>query len=119
MRWEQIWHRISTAPVGTLIESFDGPLFLVQGGWSSATHARVMTNRRAGGMTVEQYRAAAGPLEWALLTSDGRGARRDGWCRCRPEPDVAAWVRYEVWAETGRTAHGFLCPKCRFIVQTG
>lgn len=59
-----------------------------------------------------------GTAECAVLTADGRGARYDAWCDCPQSPAGESWVYYERWtAEFVR--HGFLCPACRKITQTG
>ena len=54
-----------------------------------------------------------------LLTADG-GPRNPGWCentyRCKAARD---WVFYERFTAEGRVAHGWLCPTCRRLIQSG
>lgn len=106
--------------LGRRVVTLDGPLYVSQGGWSREREVEVRdTPAYRDAVSVGDYRAALGPYQHATLTADGRGARRDMWCRCAPAPAVARWVRYEHWTTLGRTGHGFLCPTCRGIVQAG
>jgi hypothetical protein len=94
--WEKIWAEIRTAPVGATIQSFDGPMMLVDGGRVAPGDGR----------------------DWAALTSDGRAGHRFIPCRCKPAPAKSTLVRYEVWTfASGRISHGYLCPTCRFEVE--
>jgi hypothetical protein len=101
---------ILAAPVGTQIAH----LTKNHGGWDAATAARADATAAAG---TQEWRDALGTHQTATLTSDGRGARRDMWCECGTPG--ARWVRYEAYTAAGQDAHGFICPDCRGITQTG
>jgi hypothetical protein len=109
---------ILAATLGTAVDTVDGPLIKCRGGWPRETSERA--NAVVDPATDRQgWLAALGPHEHATLTSDGRGARTDSWCQCTPVPAIESCVRYERWTTQGRTAHGYLCPTCRHITQTG
>ena len=60
--------------------------------------------------------------EWAahvLLTGDGHSGDPRKWCHCGESESAEGWVYYERWTLSGRQAHGFLCPACRRLVQSG
>lgn len=87
----------------------------------AATWDRSATDRAdASGAPAGSPRwyTALGPRTHATLTTDGRGVI-PAWCTCRPEPPIDTWIRYEHWTTHGRDAHGYLCPHCRHITQTG
>lgn len=100
---------ILAAPTGTHIAHMQKN----GGSWDGSAEARADAAGPAG--TPEWY-AALGAHSQATLTTDGRGARRDAWCRCNTP--VTRWVRYEVYTAAGQEAHGFICPDCRSITQT-
>lgn len=115
IRAADVAQAILAARVGSDVTSFDGSLIKALGGWSRWPDEVSEANLA----DVEAWRAALGPHTHATLTADGRGARVDSWCRCVRKADGDAWVRYERWSARGREAHGFLCPACRFLTQTG
>jgi hypothetical protein len=92
-----------------------GALSIASAGWSFAAAAAA---RKAGEVGTPAWRAAIGPHEHATLTSDSQYIG-DGFCRCDPEPAITTWVRYEKWTAAGCGGHGFACPSCRRITQTG
>jgi len=113
---------ILAAPLATVFDD----LMVTHRTWPPAAEAtpafrqRLAANAAAGMPVFEAYSAALGPAAAVTLTADGRGARRDGWCRCPDaEGDDDSWIRYEHWTAEGRHAHGFLCRTCRFIKQSG
>lgn len=112
--------QILAAPVGPEpIDTPDGPLIKARGGWSKETAARADAASEAGS---DAWYAALGPHEYAVLTSDGHGARTDAWHRnelCADRADADRWVRYERYTAEGRVGHGYLCPTCRQVTQTG
>lgn len=110
---------ILAAAVGTRIDTPDGPLIIAHAGWSRQSAERPAARAADAAGDVDAYLAALGAHDHATLTADGRGARTDGWCQCEPGPPLATTVRYERWTDQGRVAHGYLCPTCRFITQTG
>jgi len=108
---------IMRAELGT---TFDG-LFKVRAGWAvdidsepDIAAAKASGNTRAYSDALRSH-----PHVHATLTADRGGVRSDGWCTCTVEPDAETWVRYERWETGGRAAHGYVCPRCRFIVQSG
>lgn len=101
---------ILAAPVGAQI----GPMNKNHGGWDADAGRRADA---AGAPGSDEWRAALGTHTEATLTGDGRGARRDMWCRCNTP--LIRWVRYEVYTAAGQEAHGFICPDCRGITQAG
>jgi hypothetical protein len=100
------------APLRTKI----GGLVVDTAGWS---RERAGKADAAGEPGSPEWIAALGGHEHATLTSDGAAADRTRWCECRPEPGGETWVRYEHWTERGRERHGFVCPACRRLTQTG
>ncbi|MCP4900900.1 MAG: hypothetical protein GY906_28365 [bacterium] len=44
-----------------------------------------------------------------------------GWCSCDTEPEAEDWKLYERYNEDGEYTgeHGFCCPKCYGVLQTG
>jgi hypothetical protein len=109
---------ILAAPIGTVLQTPDGPLIKASGGWSKETGDRA--DAVADPATdLGRWRAALGPHEDAILTADRPGGRLDSWCTCRPRPQLESWIRYEHWTTVGRVGHGYLCPVCRAITQTG
>lgn len=109
---------ILAAPLGTVIDSPDGRLSKAAGSWSKETSERAST-AVGEGADHAAWIAALGPHEDATLTADGRGAHVDSWCTCPTEPPSEAWTRYERWTAQGRAGHGYVCPRCRYLTQTG
>jgi len=59
------------------------------------------------------------PAAEAILTADGRGARIGAWCAdAGHDPGGERWVYYERWTG-GDVRHGYVCPACRKLTQTG
>jgi hypothetical protein len=113
------WAReILAVPVGASVESPDGRLVKFGGEWSPQAGVRADAVADAA-RDPHAWIAALGPHERAILTGDGHEARLDGWCTCPAPPALPSWVRYERWTAEGRVGHGFLCPFCRLITQTG
>jgi hypothetical protein len=106
----QLAAAILAAPVGTHI----GPMTKNHGGWDADAGRRADATADPGS---DEWRAALGAHTTATLTGDGRGARRDMFCRCNTP--VTRWVRYEAYSAAGQEAHGFICPDCRGITQAG
>lgn len=116
--------KVLAVPVGpTPIDTPDGPLIKCDGVWFAETVAR--PDVQAALKTAEQtgdvnlFESALGPHDTATLTFDGRLAATRNWCGCTPEPDAGAWIRYERYSARGREAHGYVCPTCRRLVQSG
>ena len=109
---------ILAAPCGATLHTADGPLIKNSGAWPKQAGERADAVADAG-RDPQAWIAALGAHERAILTGDGREARRDGWCSCLPPPALETWIRYERWTGEGRVGHGFLCPSCRFLTQTG
>ena len=109
---------ILAAPCGATLHTADGPLIKSGGVWPKQASERADAVADAG-RNPQAWIAALGAHERAILTGDGREARRDGWCSCLPPPALETWIRYERWIGEGRVGHGFLCPSCRFLTQTG
>lgn len=110
---------ILAAPVGSRVDTFDTPLTKVDGRWSpeAARRADAVADPATD---PTAWVAALGPHEHATLTADGRQAINIGWCTCDHQyPDGATWVRYERWSGRGQEAHGYVCPTCRRLTQTG
>ncbi|MFD9964905.1 hypothetical protein [Amycolatopsis sp. NPDC058986] len=109
---------ILAADLRTVVDTPDGRLVKARGGWSKqkCEHADRAANVSSD---PKGWAAALGPHEHATLTADGRGARTDSWCQCEPEPTAETWIRYERWTMQGRAVHGYLCPGCRGLTQTG
>lgn len=93
-----------------------GGLTVYTAGWSRERGAEADA---AGEPGSPVWFAALGAHQHATLTSDGGAADRARWCECQPEPSGETWVRYEFWTERGQERHGFVCPSCRRLVQTG
>lgn len=106
--------QILAAPLNQAIETPDGPLTKSHGTWSAEASQRADA---AGEVASDEWWAALGPHSEATLTGDGRGVVTTGWCTDNPSADT--WVRYERYSDRGREAHGFVCPDCRRLVQTG
>lgn len=94
-------------------------LIVVSHHWDTAASARLnellARDPDAGHDAVRQ---ALGVPASVGLSSDGRTIATDRWCACDLEPG-ADWTRYERWGLAGRLAHGFICPDCRHLVQSG
>jgi hypothetical protein len=109
---------ILAAPIGTVLQTPDGPLIKTSGGWPKETGDRA--DAAADPATdLGRWRAALGPHEDAILTADSGIGRLDSWCICRVPAGLETWVRYQHWTAEGRAGHGYLCPVCRAITQTG
>ena len=93
-----------------------GGMVVFTAGWSRERAAKADAAGKPGS---EAWFAALGDHEHATLTSDGRAADRARWCECQPEPAGETWVRYEHWTGRGVERHGFVCPACRRLTQTG
>lgn len=106
--------QILAAPLNQVIETPDGPLTKSHGTWSAEASQRADA---AGEVASDEWWAELGPHSEATLTGDGRGVVTTGWCTENPPADT--WVRYERYSDRGREAHGFVCPDCRRLVQTG
>lgn len=92
-----------------------GDMVLVSAGWSKETGEKADAIAEPG---TPEWIASLGAHEHATMTADGRGAIRDAWCLCggqAGEPEVP----YEAWTADGRIAHGYVCPACRKVAQTG
>lgn len=100
------------APLRTRV----GGLVAETGGWS---RERAAEADAAGEPGSPEWFAALGDHEHVTLTGDGGAANRSRWCECEPFPAGQDWVRYEHWTERGRERHGFVCPSCRRLTQTG
>ena len=109
---------VLTAKLRDTIDLPDGPLILFTAGWSKETSQRHPDLLTAPDVNIAEWRAAMGPYEHATLSADGRGLTAR-WCQCKPEPMPETWVRYERYTTEGRAAHGYVCPTCRHITQTG
>lgn len=93
-----------------------GGMIIYTGGWS---RERADKADAAGEPGSPEWIAALGDHEHATLTGDGRAANRTRWCECEPQPAGETWIRYEHWTERGMDRHGFVCPSCRRLTQTG
>lgn len=101
--------QILAAPCGPEpIDTPDGPMIKGHGIWLAGTVAALGNDE-----------VPALPHDIAILTSDNRDVDATDWCRCEPAPDAASWVRYERYSAAGREAHGYVCPDCRRVTQTG
>lgn len=107
---------ILAAPLGAIIDTPNGPLIKAYGGWSAEAAARADSAAEPGS---PKWLSLLGTHERASLVSDGRGCIPETWCSCQAGPDSATWVRYERYTAEGRAAHGYLCPTCRRLVQSG
>lgn len=92
-----------------------GDVKLTRRDWPLGAEERITARARVEGRAA--IAEAIGPPYGALLTSDARLVDRSDWCRCTNPADE--WVRYEYWTAEGRSAHGFACPVCRRVTQTG
>lgn len=93
-----------------------GGLTVFTAGWSKH---RADQADAAGEAGSPAWFAALGDHEHATLTSDGHAADRWRWCECKPFPAGETWVRYEHWTGQGMDRHGFVCPDCRRLTQSG
>lgn len=57
--------------------------------------------------------------ETVMLTGDGRTVWTSTWCRCAAAALMVDAVYFELWTAQGRASHGWACPGCRHVVQTG
>lgn len=110
--------KILQAPPGEVLDVPDGPLTKTNGCWSQQAADRGGA-ATAAATEPDASPGSLGPHDQAILTADGRVACLDGWCTCHPLPELDAWVRYERWTPAGRASHGYLCPACRRLTQTG
>lgn len=110
---------LSARMVATIITA-DGPLIKCAAGWTAESGARADAAADPVAQPAE-WLAALGPHDHVTLTQDGRTVHTDGWCGCATasESEGDNWVRYERWTPEGRLAHGYVCPDCRHITQTG
>jgi hypothetical protein len=100
------------APLRTKV----GGLVIDTAGWSRERAAKADAAGEAGS---PEWFAALGDHEHATLTGDGGPADRARWCECEPFPAAETWVRYEHWTGRGVERHGYVCPACRRLTQTG
>jgi hypothetical protein len=108
--------RVSDPPQA--VELPDGPLKVVGGGWSDETSDRI----EAAGIGSPEFCALIDTTPYdreVILTADGRQPTTWQWCSCAPERPMETWVRYERWTPRGRAGHGYVCPACRRLVQSG
>lgn len=105
------------AKIGEPVEMRTGELIKAAGAWSAETGKRAELVADPA-VDLAAWRAALGPHEEALLTSDGRTVRREAWCACGPAASGNP-VRYERWTLQGRQAHGWACTSCRAVAQAG
>jgi hypothetical protein len=108
----EVARMILAAPLRTEV----GGLVVFTGGWSKE---RADQARAAGEAGSPAWFAALGDHEHATLTGDGHAADRWHWCECEPFPAGGTWVMYQHWSERGMERHGFVCPDCRRLTQTG
>lgn len=108
---------IMTAPTGAIITTPDGPLVVHAGGWDWLMPDRPDLAALLREWDMDAFHAAAGPYDHVTLTEDGRPAWVSRWCLCGTGQGTS--VRYERWATAGRVAHGYVCPACRYLTQTG
>jgi hypothetical protein len=101
-----------SAPLGTSAHG----LTVAGGGWSKEAADRADA---AGEPSSPAWYVALGRREHVTLTDDGRSAETSAWCRCSPEPPMDGWVQYQRWTERGQEAHGYVCRKCRHLLQSG
>lgn len=109
---------IMSAPMLTTVDTLDGPMVKVAGSWSVETAERA---EAAVDPAVDPvaWRQAIGPHEQATVTADGQAVQVDDWCTCPIGGTSLGWVRFERWTTAGRVSHGYVCPGCRRITQTG
>lgn len=96
-----------------------GDLAVVHHGWSKTAADLADSIAEPGTL---RWRAALGTPSEVTLTGDGRMVSVRGripFCGCDPRPDSDTEIRYERWTVRGREAHGFCCPTCRYLTQTG
>lgn len=118
--------QILNAKLRDRVETPDGPMYVKTGGWSKETGDRVEAalaanpGRYREGVTNADYRTLAGPYERVLLVSDPAArVHAQDWCTCPGSDNADAWVRYEKYTAAGRVGHGWACPGCGGITQTG
>lgn len=66
----------------------------------------------------EELNEALGAAVTATIVSTGTHVDTTGWCHC-PVGSSAEWIHYERWSTRGLEAHGYCCPECRRLTQTG
>jgi len=109
--------RYLAMPMGSTVDTPDGPLTVAGGAWTPQAAARADA---AGPPGTGVWLDALGPRDLEVrLTADGRNVDTRSWCQCTPQPGWDRWVRYERWTPEGRKAHGWACPGCRHLVQSG
>lgn len=93
-------------------------MFIKSGGWSKEAGGRLDAAMASDpGLDV---RAFLGSYERVLLVSDPAArVHAQGLCTCPGSDNADSWVRYEKWTAAGRVAHGWACPACGGITQTG
>jgi hypothetical protein len=106
-----------SARIGETVKMRTGSLTKVSGSWSAEAgqHAEKVADPY---VDIAAWRAAMGPHEAVLLSSDGRTVNRLAWCACGLAATVNP-VRYERWTLGGLEAHGWACASCRSVVQAG
>jgi hypothetical protein len=113
---------LAVQELGTEVDTLGGGTLMVASRvWPLGDADEVCAQARAEhrrGTTFTDFEAMLGDPEQVTLSADGRPTQ-PGWCRCRPRPAGERWVRYERWSARGREAHGYVCPTCRRLTQTG
>lgn len=65
------------------------------------------------------WRELCGPAMTTELSEDGRYFESRRWCSCDEERAGEGAVYVERWTAVGRVFHGWVCPSCRRLTQTG
>lgn len=110
---------LGTAPSGTVADVGDGELIVSTRGWPKAQVDAVPVDVITSG-DADALFAALGPAETITLTGDG-GPYVEGWHRCdyRGADGEIPGVRVQRYSARGVEFHGWLCPGCRQLIQTG
>jgi len=107
--------QVAAAILAARVSTQVGHMTIVAAGWSLES-----SRQAAGDPGSPEWYASLGSHEDATLTADGGYVARDLWCRCGDTASPAGnWVRYEAFTADGMAAHGFACPHCRCLTQTG
>jgi hypothetical protein len=108
---------VMAVPIGARIDLPGGALIKASGNWSAETGQRAEAVADPA-VDMAAWRAAMGPHESALLSTDGRTVNRHKWCECGPAATVNP-VRYQRWSMDGFIAEAYACTSCRCVVQVG
>lgn len=90
--------------------------------WSPGIGAAVAALIEARGLDEncsDVWRELCGPATTTELSEDGRYFESGRWCACDEERAGEGAVYVERWTTNGRTFHGWVCPSCRGLQQTG